>query len=92
LDPQNRTVGAKLAVASACMVVLPIVTFLIALHFCQDKEAPDTWAGGAAILMTNLIVAGYCYSAYVEDKEEEPTISRFDDEGPRVGIFKQRVD
>lgn len=80
----------KLAVASACMVVLPIATYLIAQYLFRQKETPENWAGGAAILVTNLIVAGYCYAAYIEDREE--TSSKNDESGPRVGIFKQRVD
>jgi hypothetical protein len=73
------------------MVVLPVMTFLIAQHFFQTKETPDNWAGGAAIIMTNLIIAAYCYSAYVED-EAEKALTQNDEAGPRVGVFKQRVD
>jgi hypothetical protein len=73
------------------MVSLPILTFLIAHNIFQYN---DNWAGGAAILMTNLIVAVYCYAAYVEDREELDSEQNNDnDEGrPRVGVFKQRVD
>jgi hypothetical protein len=90
-DPQNKQVGVKLGYASACMVTLPILTFLIAQHIFRDKATPDNWAGGAAIIMTNLIVAAYCYSAYVEDEEEKASQIN-DEDHPRVGIFKQRVD
>jgi hypothetical protein len=33
----------------------------------SDKKSPENWAGGVAILTTNLIVRGYCYSACIKD-------------------------
>ena len=72
------------------MFTLPIISFFIAQHIFREKESADSWAGAAAILMTNVIVASYCYSAYVEDRDlkEEDNDAR----GPRVGAFKQRTD
>lgn len=91
LDPQNKEVGQKLGLATLLMFTLPIVTYFVALHIFREQKNADNWAGGAAILVTNLIVGGYCYSAYVEDlaenKDKDNDASR-----PRVGIYKQRTD
>jgi hypothetical protein len=84
-------VGQKLGLATLAMVTLPIVTYFVALSVFQHKSHPDNWAGGAAVLMTNIIVASYCYSAYVEDLDDD-TKRDNDRSGPRVGAFKQRVE
>ena len=43
--------------------------------------------------MTNLIVGGYCYSAYLEDLQDKQNDNDKDDRyGPKVGIYKQRID
>jgi VMA21-like domain len=83
-------VGQRLGVATAAMAVLPILSFFVTRHFCQAKEAPDTWAGGAAILVTNIIVAGYCIAAFSE-KDDQAEKNK-DADAPRVGIYKQRTD
>lgn len=98
LDPQNRQVGQKLAVATACMFTLPIVVFYLTRHyFFAHKAQPDSWAGGAAILITNAIVAGYCIAAFSEADDDETKNSDHDRnendvDGPRVGVFKKRTD
>jgi VMA21-like domain len=91
LHPQNRLVGQKLAIATFCMFTLPILFFFVARHVFRDKAEPDNWAGGAAILVTNLIVAGYCVAAFSEE-DEEAQKNKNDADGPRVGVFKQRTD
>lgn len=75
------------------MFTLPIIVFFVAKHVFREKAEPDNWAGGAAIIVVNLIIAGYCYQAYWEDMEDdnEQRIA-LDEDGPRVGVFKQRTD
>ena len=101
LAPENREVGQKLGMATLCMLTLPVLTFYIAQHVFRNMSEPDDWAGGAAILMTNLVVGGYCYMAYIEDlnddttnkageKQQQPNDN--DASTPRVGIYKQRTD
>jgi hypothetical protein len=90
LHPDNREVGQKLGLATALMFTLPLVTFFVAQYFFRHKSEPDNWAGGAAILMTNIIISGYCYVAFKEDSDK--TADERDEAGPRVGIYKQRTD
>ena len=100
---ENRPVGQKLAVATAFMVTLPVATFyathayMVQVLDYKSFDA-DNWAGAAAIVMTNLIVGGYCYMAFWEDLEEQQqqaaAATRHDNDAsvPRVGIYKQRTD
>jgi len=80
------------------MFTLPLLTYFASRRFLfSDRDEPDNWAGGAAILVTNVIVAGYCYAAYVEDAEERGKddggkADSYDADRPRVGIYKQRTD
>jgi VMA21-like domain len=92
MDPINRHVGRKLGVATGCMFTLPIIAFFIAQYIFQHKRHPDNWAAGAAILVTNLVIAGYCVSAFTEEDDTKLEKNKNDDDGPRVGIFKQRTD
>mmetsp|Transcript_31077 Transcript_31077/g.44122 ORF Transcript_31077/g.44122 Transcript_31077/m.44122 type:complete len:96 (+) Transcript_31077:121-408(+) len=89
MEEQNRDVGRKLGIATACMFTLPIISFYVGMWVFQSKKEPDNWAGGLAILVTNIVVAGYCYSAFSEEDEDE---FKTDAAGPRVGVFKQRTD
>jgi VMA21-like domain len=96
LHPDNREVGRKLGLATGFMFTLPIATFFIVQYLCQNFTSPDNWAGGAAIIMTNIIVGVYCYQAYMEDQNDDSKDSRGiydkDSDAPRVGIYKQRTD
>ena len=68
------------------MFTLPFIAFYIAMVVFADKKNPENWAGAAAIIATNLVVGGYCYVAYIEDMDKN------DEDGPRTGAAKQRVD
>jgi VMA21-like domain len=71
------------------MFTLPILAFYFGLHVLfSEKEHPDNWAGGLAIVVTNIVVFGYCYSAFQEPDEDVEN----DENGPRTGIFKKRTD
>jgi hypothetical protein len=86
-------VGKKLGYATLLMFTAPVITFFAVEYVVKLRNVsnPDNWAGGAAILVTNLIVAGYCYSAYKEDLNDD-TKKDNDETAPRVGIYKQRLD
>eukprot|EP00527_Entomoneis_sp_CCMP2396_P007850 CAMPEP_0198148332 /NCGR_PEP_ID=MMETSP1443-20131203/40884_1 /TAXON_ID=186043 /ORGANISM="Entomoneis sp., Strain CCMP2396" /LENGTH=80 /DNA_ID=CAMNT_0043812991 /DNA_START=204 /DNA_END=446 /DNA_ORIENTATION=- len=80
---------------------MPILTFYLARDYCLGRNftSPDMWAGGAAIVMTNVIIGIYCYSAYIEDLNDEVAQKKIknnknnnDDDQPRVGVWKQRTD
>lgn len=89
MQKQNQEVGKKLGTATACMFTLPILAFYLGNHVLfKDKENPDNWAGGLAILVTNIVVFAYCYSAFQEPDDEAEN----DEDGPRVGVFKKRTD
>ena len=86
LSPENRETGRKLGIATGLMFTLPFIAFYIAMLIFADSKYPENWAGGAAILTTNLVIGGYCYVAYIEDSDEN------DENGPKTGASKQRVD
>jgi hypothetical protein len=87
---KNRDTGKKLGVATFLMFTIPFLAFWVGTIIFQNKQNPDNWAGGCAIVATNLIIAGYCYSAFMEEEDEE---ARYDDaDGPKVGAFKNRTD
>lgn len=85
LQEQNKDTGRKLGITTGLMCTLPILSFYLGLYLFSNKNQPDSWAGGMAILMTNLIVAGYVISAF-QEKEEDVR------DQPRVGAFKTRTD
>jgi hypothetical protein len=90
LEEQNRETGRKLGIATACMFTLPILSFYISLAIFKDKQDPNNWAGGIAILVTNLIVGSYCYSAYCEDDSIPNDRDRSKAAtGPKVGFYKK---
>jgi VMA21-like domain len=97
LHPDNREVGRKLGLATGFMFTLPILSFFVVQYLCRNFASPDNWAGGAAIVVTNIIVGVYCYQAYIEDLNDSKDGNRgiYDkdsDAPPRVGIYKQRTD
>jgi hypothetical protein len=66
-----------------------------------SKDNIDSYSGLAAIVMTNIIIAIYCYQAYFEDSgmktnnttnDDKLNNNNNDDDHPRVGAFKQRTD
>jgi VMA21-like domain len=86
LHPQNKEIGQKLGLATGLMFTMPFVAFYIAMQVFSHKQSPENWAGAVAIVMTNIIVGGYCYLAFIEDRDDN------DRDGPQKGSFKQRVD
>ncbi|GAX10736.1 hypothetical protein FisN_14Lu264 [Fistulifera solaris] len=92
LDPKNRQVGQKLGIATLLMFTLPIITYYVSERYFVDKQHPDNWAALSAIVMTNIIVGGYCYAAYIEDAEEKDAEDKTKGVPPRVGIYKERTD
>jgi hypothetical protein len=90
MQEQNREVGKKLGLATALMFTLPIFAYYLGLYIFSSKAEPDNWAAGLAIVVTNLIVAGYVYSAFSEEDIEDDDDD--DAAGPRVGAFKKRTD
>jgi hypothetical protein len=87
LHPQNRQTGQKLGIATGLMFTAPFVAFSLGMWYFSDKKNPESWAGGMAIFVTNVIVAGYCYSAFNEE-DDDPDDSAV----PRKGQHKQRTD
>ena len=68
------------------MFTLPFLAFYIAMKVFQHTTNPENWAGMVAIIVTNCVVGGYCYVAYIEDSDMN------DEDGPKKGASKQRVD
>jgi hypothetical protein len=90
LQEQNKETGRKLAIATGFMCTLPVLAYYIGTYIFSQRTNPDNWAGGMAIVITNLIVAGYVISAFQEkDNDDE---AREQQQQPRVGAFKTRTD
>ena len=87
MQPQNRDVGKKLGTATAMMFTLPILAFYVSMWLFSEKKHPENWAGGVAILVTNIIIGVYCWSALSEE-DDDPNDERF----PKSGNSKQRTD
>jgi hypothetical protein len=68
------------------MFTLPFIAFYVAMWAFSEWKNPENWAGAVAIVMTNVVVGGYCYTAYMEDRDVN------DAEGPKRGASKERVD
>ena len=52
------------------MFTLPFLAYYVATLVFAHKANPDNWAAAVAIVVTNIIVAVYCYSALMEDDED----------------------
>jgi len=53
------------------MFTLPVITYYVCFYSVfQDKHQPENWAGGMAILVTNIIIGIYVWSAFSEPEEE----------------------
>ena len=97
---QNREVAKKLGTATLLMFTLPITSFYVGLYYLfPNKDEPLMWSGGLAVIFTNIVIAGYVYSAFSEEDDFDTQKQRgFAEEkdgdmaGPRVGAFKQRTD
>jgi hypothetical protein len=75
------------------MFLLPIGVFYLCYHVVfAHKKYPENWAGAFAILAANIVVAGYVIAAFREEDGEKKTTSSGDEDGPRVGVYKQRTD
>lgn len=68
------------------MFTLPFIAYYVAMWAFSDRTNPENWAGGVAIIVTNVVVGGYCYVAYMEDRDVN------DADGPNRGTSKKRVD
>ena len=74
------------------MFFLPVATFYICYWYVfVEKTNPDAWAGGAAVIVANLVLAHYVVTAFAED-DDEVSDKDNDQYGPRTGVFKQRTD
>ena len=73
------------------MFTLPLLVFYVCSNFVfSDKEEPMMWGGFAAVIMVNVVIAGYVISAFSEEDDTETTEN--DESGPRTGAFKRRTD
>ncbi|KAI9478283.1 MAG: vacuolar ATPase assembly integral membrane protein vma21 [Benjaminiella poitrasii] len=66
---ENSAVLVKLAVFTAALFALPIVTFFLTLH--SLFEGNTTYAAGAAAVMANVIVILYVITAMLEKPKDE---------------------
>ena len=86
----------KLGTATLAMFTLPILAFYLGMYLFATKSDPTMYAGGLAVLVANLVIAGYVVSAFGEEEpeltEEEKRMGDNDASVPRVGAFKQRTD
>ena len=100
MEEQNKDVGKKLGIATGLMFTLPFITYFVSFYYVfYDKTEPSNWAGGAAVLVTNLIIIGYVMVAFHEPdhpeengQQQQQRGNENDSKYPRTGVFKQRVD
>ena len=77
------------------MFTMPFITYFLCFHYVfHNKQEPSNWAGGAAVIVTNIIIGAYVLVAFSEpdDPEEEKRGNDNDALHPRTGVFKKRVD
>lgn len=86
LRKENKETAWKLGIATGLMFTLPFIALFVGYRVFDHKEYPENWAGLCAVLTANVVIAGYCYAAYIEDRDEN------DEDGPKTGAAKQRVD
>lgn len=91
---QNRDTARKLGYATGFMFTLPLIAFFFCTNYVfHEKEFPDAWAGGVAVLVANIVIAGYVVSAFSEEDEFSDCANNgMAKGGPRVGAFKIRTD
>jgi hypothetical protein len=93
---QNKQVANKLYKATFAMFTLPLLCFFLCqMVIFKNDESYIMWSGFAAVGMVNLVIFAYVWSAFHEDESdfEDDNRRKFNDEdGPRVGAFKQRTD
>ena len=87
----------KLGLATLLMFTLPITFFYIGQYYLfTNYQDPTMYSGLLAVVMANVVIFGYVYSAFSEEEEElseeEKRMGDNDVSGPRVGAFKQRTD
>ena len=64
------------------MFTLPLITYYLLDPYLGYKTAT-----AGAVVVVNIVIAGYVYSAFSEDDEEG---GKGEGEHPRVGIWKGR--
>jgi hypothetical protein len=71
LSPENRETGRKLFLATACMFTLPIVVYYACFYGAfAHKAQPENWAGACSILVVNIIIGAYVWSAFSEHDDD----------------------
>mmetsp|Transcript_28245 Transcript_28245/g.51130 ORF Transcript_28245/g.51130 Transcript_28245/m.51130 type:complete len:94 (-) Transcript_28245:95-376(-) len=69
-SPENRETGRKLFLATACMFTLPIVVYYVCFYgVFAHKAQPENWAGACSILVVNIIIGTYVWSAFSENDD-----------------------
>lgn len=74
LSPENKETGRKLFIATGCMFTLPILVYYVCFYSIFSKKAqPENWAGACSILVVNVIIGSYVWSAFSEEDDDEMT-------------------
>lgn len=101
LQEQNRDVAKKLGTATALMFTMPLIVFYLCQYYVfTERDNPEAWSGGMAIVTVNCVIAWYVVSSFSEDddggvdnnrRNTEATLLK-DEDGPRTGFNKTRTD
>lgn len=98
---QNKQVASKLYKATLAMFTLPILCYYGCQSILSFENESDSfmYSGFAAVVMVNLVIFAYVWSAFHEEDEngedlqdENKRMFDNDENTPRVGAFKQRTD
>ena len=93
MQEQNRDVARKLGIATGAMFTFPLIVYFSCFHYVfAHKENPDAWSGIMAVGAANVVIAGYCWSAFSEPDDEFEGGAKGDAAAPKVGIHKMRTD
>ena len=69
--PENRLVTLKLVKYSLLMLIAPLATFyFFFVVVFKSNHSMLGWAGMAAVVATNLVIAAYVVMAFTENDEE----------------------
>lgn len=93
----------KLGTATALMFTMPLIVFyLCQCYVFTERDNPEAWSGGMAVVTVNCVIAWYVISSFSEDddingcvddnrRNTEATLLKEED-GPRTGFNKTRTD
>ncbi|CEL95408.1 unnamed protein product [Vitrella brassicaformis CCMP3155] len=91
LNPDNRDVSLRFWLTSIVLFLIPVGVFYAALYIMSQgwvevrTNARLTYAGAAAVLAVQMVLAVYCYLAYLEEMPIRAAVQEGGDADTREG-------